>query len=120
MISRAPDVVTYIAELPAERQGPLRKLRTLCRKSLPGSRECMMYGMPAYTRDGQLQVAFASQKQYVALYVGREELVREFSAEIPGAKCGKGCIRFSKPAEIDFAAVARLLDRNARSKEAPC
>ena len=39
---------------------------------------------------------------------------------LPAAGIGKGCIRFQKPAEMDFAVLEKLLRRTAESPAAPC
>src|SRR4051812_1742711 len=102
MISRAPDVATYVAEVPEERRPAIEKLRSLCRQTLTGYEETIEYGMPCYKRDGVLEVFFASQKQFVALYVLKKEVLDEFREALSAASIGKGCIRFKKPAAIDF------------------
>jgi len=120
MISKAADVQTYIAELPAERRPAIVKLRSLCRQHLNGYEERMEYGMPVYKRNGVMEVSFASQKQYIALYVLKKDVLDEFRGALPGSKIGKGCIRFPNPDKIDFDIVKRLLSRTAHSKSAPC
>ncbi len=120
MTSKAPNVDAYLAELPAERRATLDKLRRLCRKTLAGYEECMAYGMPAYQRRGVPELAFASQKQYVALYVMKKDVVDEFREALPAASIGKGCIRFTKPEQIDFAVIERILRRTTESASAPC
>ena len=120
MISKAADVHTYMAELPAGRRAAIEKLRSLCRQHLMGYEECMEYGMPVYKRNGVMEVAFASQKQYVALYVLKKDVLDEFRSALPGSKIGKGCIRFAKPDRIDFNVLKQLLSRTAESKSAVC
>jgi len=120
MISKATDVRTYVAELPAERRPAIEKLRRLCRQHLTGYEECMAYGMPAYKRNGAVEIAFASQKQYVAFYVLKKDVLDEFRAALAGAKIGKGCVRYSNPARIDFDVLTQLLARTASSSAAPC
>jgi uncharacterized protein YdhG (YjbR/CyaY superfamily) len=61
MISNAPDVRTYVGQVPAERRGAIEKLRSLCRQNLKNYEECIAYGMPGYKRNGVLEVSFASQ-----------------------------------------------------------
>jgi uncharacterized protein YdhG (YjbR/CyaY superfamily) len=63
MTSKAPDVPTYIEEVPAGRRVAIEKLRSLCRRNLAGYEECMEYGLPGYRRNGVIEVAFASQRQ---------------------------------------------------------
>jgi len=120
MTSKAADVQTYIAELPAGRRAVIEKLRNLCRQHLTGYQECMDYGLPVYKRNGVPEVSFASQKQYISLYVLKKEVLDEFRGALPTAKIGKGCIRFSKPDKIDFEVVKQLIRRTAASKAAPC
>ena len=109
MISKATDVETYIREAPAERQPALEKLRALCRRILTGYQESMEYGMPVYKREGAMHVAFASQKQYIAFYGMKKEVVDEFRESLGATSMGKGCIRFTKPEQIDFAVIEKLL-----------
>ncbi len=120
MTSKASDVQTYVEQLPAERRPVIEKLRALCRQCLKGYEEDMAYGMPVYKRNGVAEVAFASQKQYISLYVMKKDVVDEFREALAAASIGKGCIRFSKPEKIDFDVVKRLLRRNVESKSSPC
>jgi uncharacterized protein YdhG (YjbR/CyaY superfamily) len=120
MISKASDVASYVREVAAERRGVVEKLRDLCRQNLEGYEECMEYGMPGYKRDGTLDVSFASQKQYIALYVLKKDVVDEFRPALAAASIGKGCIRFRKPEQIDFAVIARLLRAVRESCSLPC
>src|SRR2546422_11442985 len=120
MISKAADVQTYIAEVSAEQRAAIEKLRSLCRQHLIGYEECMEYGMPVYKRNGVVEVSFASQKQYIALYVLKKEVLDEFRGALAGSKIGKGCVRFAKPDRIDFDVLKQLLSRTAESKSAPC
>jgi len=120
MISKARDVQSYVSEVPAERRRVIEKLRSLCRNTLEGYEECIEYGMPCYKRNGVLEVSFASQKQYIALYMLKKDVVDEFRSVLPAASIGKGCIRFKKPDAIDFDIVQKLLERNVESPTGPC
>jgi uncharacterized protein YdhG (YjbR/CyaY superfamily) len=120
MTSKAPNVSAYIEEVSAERRAAMVKLRNLCKRCLRGYEECIDYGMPGYRRNGVLEIAFASQKQYISLYVLKQDIVDEFRSALSGANVGKGCIRFTKPDKIDFEVLQRLLERNRASKSSPC
>jgi uncharacterized protein YdhG (YjbR/CyaY superfamily) len=120
MISKAADVDAYIAELPADRRATIEKLRALCRRHLAGYEEGMDYGMPVYKRNGTMEISFASQKQYVAIYVLKKDVLDEFRVRLAGAKIGKGCVRFTKPERIDYEVLRELFQRNASSPAAPC
>jgi uncharacterized protein YdhG (YjbR/CyaY superfamily) len=120
MQSKAPDVRSYLEQLPTERRIALEKLRQFCRRFLRGYEEGMDYGMPVYKRDGVVEIAFASQKQYISLYVLKHDVLDRHRKTLEGCRIGKGCIRFHKADQIDFDAVSALLRDTAKSKSASC
>ncbi len=122
MQSSAATVDAYIADAPPERQPVMRAVRDLCRAHLPGYEESMRYGMATYTRDGEAEFAFASQKGHVALYGMKQGALEPLRDEFTGtgAKIGKGCIRYSKPERVNLEALTRLLQATAASGDGPC
>src|SRR5215831_4630760 len=94
MTSKAKDVDTYIAAVPAGRRAAIEMLRRLCKQNLIGYEEHRIW--PCYKRNGKMEIAFASQKQYIAFYVLKKEVLD-----------GKGCVRFTKPEKIDFEVIAQ-------------
>lgn len=114
--SRAEDVDQYLTELPEERRATLTELRALGRAELPGFREVMAYGMPVYERDGTGEVAFASQKQYISVYLLRTDVRDAFADRLAGHDMGKGCLRFRTPEKIDFTLVRDLLRATAATR----
>lgn len=75
MQSTAQNVTVYLDEVPAERKAALAKLRDLWRTSLKGFEESMRYGGPCYSRNGEVEVGFASQKNFIALYILRTDVM---------------------------------------------
>ena len=75
MQSSARTVPAYLKEVPSGRKEALLKLRELCRATLTGYKESMAYGMPGYSRDGEVEVGFASQKNFIALYILRTDVM---------------------------------------------
>ena len=61
--------MAYLDEVPADRKSAPSKLRDLCRQSLKGYKESMQYGGPCYSRNGQVEVGFASQKNFIGVSV---------------------------------------------------
>lgn len=120
MQSTASNVTDYLEQVPEDRRAILERLRKLCLKSLAGYEEVMAYGMPGYKIDGNIEVGFASQKNYISLYVLKNAVVDAHRTELAGASIGKGCIRFSKPEEIDFDVIERLLIATCESKDTAC
>ena len=118
MKSTATDVAAYIAQAPPERPAALNQLRSFCRELLADYEECLEYGMPAYRRKGAVDLAFASQKQYISLYVMKKDVVDRHRAALSDA--GKGCIRIRRPPDIAFDVVRSLLVGTVQSASRPC
>ncbi len=135
MQSKAATPDAYVAELPADRKGPITELRNTILKNMPkGFTEEMNYGMlgyvvphsiyPAgYHCDPKLPLPFmalASQKNFIAFYhmgiYAMPELMEWFTTEYPKhttAKLdmGKSCIRFKKPEHIPHKLIGQLVKK---------
>ena len=120
MQSKAQDVAAYLEEIPQDRQQALTRLRELCRTVLVGYEEIMDYGMPCYRKNGVVEVAFASQKNYISLHIPIASIVNAHRAELKGASVGKGCIKYTKPEKLDWDVIAELLADTVNSSEAAC
>ena len=122
MQSSAKTVPAYLKEVPDGRKAALKQLRDLCRATLTGFKETMENGMPGYSRNGVVEVGFASQKNFIALYILRTDVMisHRYLLNIPGVTFGKGCIRYSKPEKIDFKVVERMLKATVASEGKVC
>lgn len=122
MQSKATSVNAYLEEIPAERKPALTRLRNLCRSILTGFQEGMEYGMPSYSRDGEVEVGFASQKNYISLYILKQEVLDAYKEQLigKGVSFGKGCIRYSRPERIDFELVEQMLVASKTSDAPVC
>ena len=122
MQSTAKNVADYLQEVPAERKPALSRLRELCRATLTGYQESMSYGLPSYSRDGEIEVGFASQKHFIGLYILKNDVMDAHRdlLNIKGVSLGKGCIRYSKPDKIDFQVVEMLLKATLESTGVIC
>ena len=120
MQSEAKDVTKYLEEVPAKRLPALTRLRELCLEILIGYEESMAYGMPSYKNGGVVEVAFASQKSYISLYILKEDVMNEHRPLLAGLNVGKGCIRYPNPDKIDFDLVRLVLTESYRSNSPVC
>jgi uncharacterized protein YdhG (YjbR/CyaY superfamily) len=120
MQSTATNVAAYLDEVTDSRRDTLTALRDLCVKCLVGYKEGMDYGMPSYKKNGTIEVGFASQKNYISLYILKKSVIDAHRAELAGANVGKGCIRYSRPEKLDFIVIEKLLLATCKSKEAAC
>lgn len=112
----------YIKEAPAARQEALKRLRELCRTILVGFKESMDYGGPSYSRNGVVEVGFASQRNSINLYILRTDVMlsHRYMLNIPGVTLGKGAIRYSKPEMIDYTVVEKMLRATQASEGKVC
>jgi len=122
MQSKSKTVPAYLKEVPAERKDALKQLRAQCRELLTGFKESMEYGMPSYSRNGEVEVAFASQKNYISLYILRTDVMKTHKKLLTGkgVSFGKGCIRYTKPERIDFNVVESMLRATEESEGVVC
>ena len=108
MRSDAATVDEYIDELEGERKEAVKRLRQVLIENVPDLEESMDYGMPTYRRGDELY-AFASQKQYVSLYVPDTYVMRAYADELGRVDLGKNCVRFRHLEDLDMEAVSRML-----------
>ena len=122
MQSKAKTVTAYLKEVPAERKAALKKLRELCRSHLSGFSENMEYGGPTYSRNGEVEVGFASQKHFIGLYILRTDVMKTHRAQLDGrgVSVGKGAIRYSSPERIDYNVVRSMLRATVKSTGPVC
>ena len=120
MQSQAKDVTTYIKDAPAERHAALTRLRDLCRTHLTGFEESMQYGGPSYSRNGEVEVGFASQKHFIGLYILRTDVMNAHRDQLKGISVGKGAIRYSQPERINFGVVESMLRGTVKSTGPVC
>jgi uncharacterized protein YdhG (YjbR/CyaY superfamily) len=120
MKSTAEDVTTYIDEQPKQWQPTLRKLRAACRSQLRGYTEGMAYGMPSYEHGGGVEVSFGQQARYLSLYILKQPVLDAHRAELDGLSLGKGCVRFRRPDDVNWAVISALLAESYASPSRIC
>lgn len=120
MQSDAATVSEYLEEVPEERTTALVQIRKLCQEYLIDFEESMQYGMPSYSRDGTVEVAFASQKNNISLYILRTDVLNPYRDQFAASAIGKGCIRYHNPEKIDFNMVQEMLAKTNESTGEVC
>lgn len=80
----------------------------------------MEYGMPGYVRGEKLEVAFACQKNNIALYILKKPVLDKYRDRFPKSRIGKGCIRYPSPDKIDFDLVEKMLLDSEKSDDKIC
>jgi uncharacterized protein YdhG (YjbR/CyaY superfamily) len=113
----AQTVPEYISLQPQLWRPTLTRLRRECRSRLRGLTETVRYGMPGYARDGTVEVGFALQRRYLALYVLNKTALDAHRRELTGLSAGKGCVRFARPDQLEWDVVGAILTDAAAGGE---
>lgn len=95
--------------VPPDSLDTLTELRELCLQTLRGFRENMEFGMPSYSRNSRIEVAWVLDKSTLTLYIYNEKVFRKLKEELKGEDTGRTWIRFRKIKELDFQFISRLL-----------
>ena len=120
MTSDARTVDEYLTQVPEKRVAALQKIRELCLAHLPDHEEGMVYKMPSYKRNNQVEVAFASQKQHISVYFLIHEVMLNNKERLAGLNHGKGCIRYANPDKIEYDLLIDFLKLTAASEARIC
>ena len=114
------DIERYLDEVPAARFDCLCELRRACAELLDGFDESMDYGIPSYSRDGEVEIAFASRKHYISLYILRTDVMEAHRDRLAGLGLGKGCIRYRRPDQVEMDVVRSMLKATAATVGPVC
>ena len=106
-------VAEYVADLPLPAASAIAKVRGLVKKNVPGCREIISYGIPAFAFERTFMYC-AGFKAHIGIYPpvrGDAELIRRLK---PYANA-KGNLRFPLSTAIPYPLVARVAKALAKS-----
>ena len=115
MTNKNKEVDAYLEELAPYRKAALEQLRALIFKTVPMVEESMKYNMPTYDYAGEGLCVFASQKNYMSLYMDVDS-VAQHSDELSHLNVGKSCIRFTKLEKLPLETVEQILKETVAKK----
>ncbi len=116
MTATNKQVDDYMSGLEPDRREALSQVRTLILETVPGATETLKYRMPTYEYRGGVLCAFASQKQYMSLYMDID-LVAKHGDELAGLDLGKSCIRFRRLEKLPLDTVRTILEETLQRSE---
>jgi len=99
-----PEVTAHLEGLPEPDRTTLMAWRLLCLGLPDPFSEGIRCRMPSYSREGEVEIAFARQKRHLSPYVMRTDVMAAHRDRLVGYSVGKGCIRFpvAKPTDLDL------------------
>jgi len=113
MATRAPTVAQYLADIPPESARVIRKICGLVRKNVPGCREAISYGIPAFSIERTFMYC-AAFKSHIGIYPPLRDNPKLIQQLKPYANA-RGNLRFPLSAPIPYALIARLAKALAKS-----
>jgi len=99
----------YLAQVQADQQMVLEKLRQTILAVAPGAEECISYGLPGFRLSGRSLVFFGAWANHCALYPGSSATLKKFRNELRDFQVSKGTIRFSTGEPLPAALVRKLV-----------
>ncbi|MFI5150990.1 MAG: iron chaperone [Bacteroidia bacterium] len=120
MQSKASTVDEYLLAVPADRIAAMKQLRKLFLRELKGFAEKMVYGGPAYERNGVVEAGFVSQKHFIGVYILKQHVFKKFIHELEGVTYGKGVIRFTNLDKINYQVIQKMLRATCESTDIIC
>jgi uncharacterized protein YdhG (YjbR/CyaY superfamily) len=115
MRSNAMTVDGYINSFKGQTKEILKQIRRMILEISPNATETMKYRMPTY-KIGSDVFAFAQQKNYLSIYINKEELISKHGSRIGKYSRGKNCIRYTKPGNINLSGIKKLINDAYREK----
>ena len=113
-------VDAYIAAQPPTVRAPLKRMRSVLRKTLPTATEGISYQIPVYTIDGHRVLYFAGYAKHLAIYPATDRLLRELGDEVRDRLHHKATLRFplDEPLPVHLVAkIAKALAAEAQRKK---
>ena len=106
----------YIELLPPERKASISKIRKILLRIFPKINETMKYNMPTYLLE-EFEIAFASQKHYISVYIHQGELINKYKKRFSNINAGKSCLRFKNLKEVDYQILTELFEEISKIYE---
>ncbi len=99
----------YLATVAPDRRVALQRLRKVLRRILPGAKECIRYGMPAFGFEGAVVGGFAATAEGCSYYPFSGTALDTVATEIEGYSRTKSALHFSPSRPLPVALVRKLV-----------
>ena len=103
------DVDEYLAALDEPKRGTLERLRKTILEIVPGTEQCIAYGMPAFRLDGKVVAGFAAFKNHLSYFPHSGSVLAELADDLVGYTASKGTLQFRADKPLPKALVKKLI-----------
>jgi uncharacterized protein YdhG (YjbR/CyaY superfamily) len=108
------DVAAYLAAQPKQNLPALKQVRALIKKTLPGAKEIISYGIPAYLLPEGTVVFFAGWKEHFSLYPIGDDAPDTLGAALLQYEAGKGTLRFPLDEPVPVKLIEKFVKLRAK------
>jgi uncharacterized protein YdhG (YjbR/CyaY superfamily) len=105
--ARPKSITEYIHTAPKGAQSKLREMRACIRRSAPGAKESLKWGMPAFS-NRRILVMFGAFKHHIGLYP-TAAAVKAFENELSKFATAKGSIQFPLEKPLPLPLIRKIV-----------
>jgi uncharacterized protein YdhG (YjbR/CyaY superfamily) len=109
-MTRSQEVDAYIAALPMDRQGPMKKLREILTATAPDADEVIAYKMPALRLKDRFFMSYDAFKDHYSLFPSTGTMSAQLGDEIAPHVKGKGTLQFKADEPLPEALIRRVVE----------
>src|SRR5229473_4890179 len=103
---RPKSITEYINAAPKEARKKLREMLACIRKSAPGAKESLKWGMPAFSYH-RILVTFAAHKHHIGFYP-TPSVVKAFAKDLSKFATARGSIQFPLEKPLPLALIRKI------------
>ena len=99
----------YLAAVKGEKRAALDKLRKTIRGIVPKAEECISYGIPAFSLDGNIVAGFAATKKGCSYFPFSGSTLGSLAEEVEDYEQTKSSLHFDPAAPLPATLVRKLI-----------
>ena len=108
----AGNIDEYIAGFPPDVQVILARIRSKVKKAAPGAQERIAYGIPTFTRNGNL-VHFGAFQKHIGFYPTSSGIAN-FRLELSAYKSARGSVQFPLDKPVPYDLIGKIVKFRVR------
>ena len=109
-MARKPTTIDeYLAAVKGEKRAALDKLRKTIRTIVPKAEECISYGIPAFSLDGNIVAGFAATKKGCSYFPFSGSTLGSLAEEVEDYEQTKSSLHFDPAAPLPATLVRKLI-----------
>ena len=109
-MARKPTTIDeYLAAVKGEKRAALDKLRKTIRGIVPKAEECISYGIPAFSLDGNIVAGFAATKKGCSYFPLSGSTLGSLAEEVEDYEQTKSSLHFDPAAPLPATLVRKLI-----------